>query len=269
LIRSLPLEVASAWSGWLWRVIAPRLRRQARAMRNLTVSMPELSEERRREVLLEMWEMLGRTFAEAFHLDDIARDPERIRVDVSPEILELVRAPSGCVIVCLHMGNWEVAGMAASRVGVEIAGVYQKLKNPLVDRYVTGMRAHHYPLGLFSKGHETVTALMRILRKGGTVSLLADLRDHGGVAVPFFGRPAPSTPFPALLARAKGVPLIAARVRRLEGARFIVTAEPVPVPRTADRQADIRTATASIHAVFERWIRENPGQWMWSHRRWG
>jgi KDO2-lipid IV(A) lauroyltransferase len=269
LFRALPLETASAFSGWMWRVIAPRLRRHERARRNLSASMPELSPERREAVLLEMWEMLGRTFAEAFHLDEIANDPKRVTIDPSPEVHEAFHSPSGCVIVCLHMGNWEVAGLGAARAGCSIAGVYQRLKNPLVDRAVTRMRRHVYPLGLFSKGHQTVTALMRILRKGGAVALLADQRDHGGIPVPFFGRPAPSTPFPAMLARAKNVPLVAGRVQRLPGVRFKVLTEIVEVPHTDDRQADIRDATAAIHAVFERWIREDPGQWMWSHRRWG
>ena len=39
--------------------------------------------------------------------------------------------------------------------------------------------------------------------------LLADLRDDNGAAVPFFGTPALSTVFPALLARKTGRPLYA------------------------------------------------------------
>ena len=109
---------------------------------------------------------------------------------------------------------------------------------------------------------------MRIVRGGGSLAVMADLREHKGIDAPFFGRPAPSTPFPALMARAIGVPLVAGRVLRTDGARFVVTAEIVPVPRTHDRDADVRQATEALQAVFERWIREAPGQWMWGHRRW-
>ena len=50
---------------------------------------------------------------------------------------------------------------------------------------------------------------------------------------------------------------------------LVIGLRPVLAPRTADRQADILATTAAIHAIFERWIRDTPGQWMWAHRRWG
>ena len=85
----------------------------------------------------------------------------------------------------------------------------------------------------------------------------------------FFGSQAPSTTFPALIARSTGATLIAARVVRTGPVRFIVDAEAIEVPRTPDRDADVETATARIQTLFETRIREHPDQWMWAHRRWG
>lgn len=269
VFRAMPLDMSSAVSGWLWRTIAPHLRRQERALRNIGVALPELSEAERRAAILDMWEMLGRTFAEALRIDEILEDPGRVTVELPPDVEAVLKAGRGCVVVSLHMGNWEIAAPSMRHIGVPVAGVYQHIKNRLVDRYVTAMRRPQYPLGLFGKGHGSVASMMRVLRGGGAVAVLADLREHSGVRVPFFGREAPSSPFPALLARGRGVPLVAGRVRRVGPCRFHVTCELVPVPSTEDRQADILATTASIHAVFERWIRETPGQWMWAHRRWG
>jgi KDO2-lipid IV(A) lauroyltransferase len=89
------------------------------------------------------------------------------------------------------------------------------------------------------------------------------------VKVPFFDMPAPSTPFPALVARALDLPLYAARLVREPGVRFRLSLERVEVPRTSDRNADVQAATANLHHIFERTIREKPEQWMWAHRRWG
>jgi KDO2-lipid IV(A) lauroyltransferase len=110
---------------------------------------------------------------------------------------------------------------------------------------------------------------MRIAREGGAVSLMADLRDRGGISVPFFGRPAPSTTFPALLCRTSDAVLVAARVVRIGGARFFIDGKVVEIPRTEDRDADVAEGTRRIQALFEEWIREHPEQWMWAHRRWG
>ncbi|MFO1151981.1 MAG: lauroyl acyltransferase [Alsobacter sp.] len=268
LLRVMPLDMSSAVSGWLWRSLAPFQRRHGRALQNLAASMPELTPAQREAIIRDMWSMLGRTFAEALRIDEIVCDPARVEVDIPDDAMQAMRS-GGFVIVSLHMGNWEIASPMLDRLGIPVAGLYQRIKNSLVDEFVTRMRRDHYRLGLFSKGHGSVTALMRILRQGGGITVLADLRDHFGERVPFFGREAPSSPFPALLARGRHVPLLAGRVIRLEGCRFRVTAELVPVAHTADRAADVHATTAAIQAVFERWIRERPGQWMWGHRRWG
>lgn len=265
--RAIPLDAASAISGKIWRLLAPRLRRHARARANLAASLPEIPEERREEMLRDMWENLGRTFGEAFHLDTIWEETDRFVIHQQPEALEAVRK-GGCVVVGLHQGNWEIASMVGLREGLHVAGVYQKLKNPLVDRYITRMRAPYYPAGLYSKGHDAVLKLMRVLKSGGGIGVLGDLREHKGVEVPFFGRLAPSTPFPALMARTLNIPLIAAQVIRLEGAHFTLRTVVVPVPRTGDKDADVLAGTAALQAQFEAWIREHPEQWMWAHRRW-
>ncbi|HEX2209311.1 MAG TPA: hypothetical protein VHG93_16660, partial [Longimicrobium sp.] len=42
----------------------------------------------------------------------------------------------------------------------------------------------------------------------------------------------------------------------------------VPVPRTGDLEADVRTLTAELAARLEASIREAPEQYFWFHRRW-
>jgi lauroyl/myristoyl acyltransferase len=39
------------------------------------------------------------------------------------------------------------------------------------------------------------------------------------------------------------------------------------MPRTRDRDEDIRAATAAIFRQFEAWIREAPEQWLWFNTR--
>jgi len=146
--------------------------------------------------------------------------------------------------------------------------VYQRLRNPLVDERATDARGRFYARGLYKKGSETARKLLRIAGDGGSVTIMADLRDRTGLAVPFFGRPAPSTIFPALLARGRDVPLFAGVVARQNGATFEADVVEVPVQRTGDREADLWETTVAIQRQFEQFIRERPGQWMWGHRRW-
>ena len=268
-MQALSLERASQLSSMMWQTIAPRLYRHERALTHLQLAFPEKSRADCEAIAAAMWGHLGATFAESFHLPQLAREPHRYEIVATAEAQDIMRTHQGLVMVSLHMGNWEINTLAAHKAGLALAGAYQKIKNPLVDSMIRDMRLPFYPMGLFSKGHEAAKALLKVVRDGHVVALMADLREGRGLSVPFFGRPAPSNPFPAILARGRAVPLLAACVIRTAIGQYRVEVHSIPVPVTADREQDILTITAAIQACFEDMIRAHPEQWMWGHRRWG
>ncbi len=266
VFRTLPVEAASGLSGWIWRHVAPRIRRHARAVANLRAAFPEKSEAECEIIARDMWEGLGRVFAEAFQLERIVAQG---RVTMDPACLKLLPADGRLVAAAPHQANWEVGAAALRAFGGVGGGVYQRLKNPLVDAYVRSLRASLYPGGLWPKQSDAARIALRHLRNGGVLTIMADLRDGTGIQTPFFGRLAPTSPFPALAARVTGAPLFTAEIVREPGVRFRVSLTPIPVPCTENRDADIAAATSALHAQFEASIRRHPEQWMWVHRRWG
>jgi KDO2-lipid IV(A) lauroyltransferase len=220
----------------------------------------------RQRIAVAMWDNLGRTFAEFFHMPQIMAEG-RIALE-PPERFQAVANGGPFVVCALHMGNWEIMSQVGVRFGVPLAGVYQKLTNRRVDKWILRKRSPMYPGGLYEKSHASARALLRLAREGGYPAFVADLREGRGVPTTFFGRAASSNPFPALIARTVGLPLYAARVLRQPGVRFVMRIEPVEVPRSADRDADVRDATQGLQARFEEFVREAPEQWMWAHRRW-
>ena len=202
-----------------WRLIAPRLHRQERALRNLALAYPELSEAERKRIAAAMWENLGRTFAESFHLKEIVAS-KRIRFEPMEQLEEIIRG-GPCVVCGMHLGNWELVAYASKLMGVPFSGVYQRLSNPLVDEESRKLRAFLYDGGLLPKTPVTARSLMKAAKGGGYPAFLADLRDDNGAAVPFFGHPAlgAATVFPALLARKTGASALRRRgLPRAEGA---------------------------------------------------
>ena len=264
--RALPLEVASKVSGLGWRLIAPRLYRQERVMRNLALAYPDMPEDARKRLAADMWENLGRTFAEVFHLERIAAEG-RVTFESEADMDALVRGGS-CVVCGLHLGNWELVAYAGKRMGAPLTGVFQRMNNPFVDAETQKMRAFLYEGGLLPKTPVTARRLLKAAKTGGYPAFLADLRDDRGAAVPFFGHPARSNVFPALLARTTGLKLYAGAAYRLPGVRFRIKVARIPIPETEDRAADAVAATAALQAQFEAFIREAPEQWMWGHRKW-
>jgi KDO2-lipid IV(A) lauroyltransferase len=267
IARAMPLDAASWLSGKLWRLIAPRLRRQERALANLALAFPEKSLEERKAIASAMWENLGRTFAESFRISTLTKGG---RIVFEPEA-DFDRAANGAkpFIVCgLHLGNWEILAHGGRRLGLSLVGVYQRVSNPYVEALIRSMREPLYPKGLLPKTPVTARALLRAIKAGGSPCFLADLRDDRGPWVPFFGQPARSNTFPALLARTSDLPLYAGAAFRTKGARFRIRIAPISVPRTDDREADALAATEALQRQYEAFIREAPEQWMWAHRKW-
>ncbi len=268
LFRLMGVDRASAVSGSVWRTLAPLFKRHGRALNHLTLAMPETTPAERERIVRTMWENLGRTFAEIFFLPEIAAS-DRVTYE-NQAAFEAWRAwPGGKVACAAHLANWELTIAPATRSGLKPWSIYKRLRNPLVDQDAHDLRAHLYTGGLVAKDPGVPRQFLRVIRDGGTVGLLTDLRDGAGALVPFFGRPAHTTTFPALLALSAGSPILVSCMRRVSGVRFVQSYHLVQMPDSGDRKADLITVTAEVQAVLEGFIRQWPEQWMWAHRRWG
>lgn len=268
LARLLGPDRASAVSGAMWRRIAPLNKRHARAEAQMRQAFPDWDAATVAHHLEAMWDNLGRTMGESFHIGTLVKD--RARFEIGADTLAAVEKAraEGAVFVSLHQGNWELAAPLLDSLGLPVAGIYQRLQNPFTEARAAAYRKPFYALGLHSKGHDTARTILKLVAGKGTVAIMADLRDLTGISVPFFGQMAPSTAFPALVARTRGVPLFAGVVLRERGARFRIRTVEIPVPRSADRDLDIRATVGAIQAQFEEFVRAAPEQWMWGHRRW-
>lgn len=276
-VRLFPLDTAVSLSAKIWGVLAPRGRRHRRALANLEKAYPKKTPEEREQIARAMWENLGRVMAETMLLDRILKEPERIQL-ADDFISKRYHGKMGSAIcVSMHTGNWELSAWPLVQADIKPAGVYRLVNNPYVDLYLRSTRKELYPGGLFARGKsggvnagaETARQIGSYVRQGGRLGFLCDLYDRKGVEVPFFGHPAASTPFPAMLARRIGSRMWIGRCIRLgKESRFKVECRELKVPRTEDADADIKAILADMQKQFEDWIKEYPEQWMWSNRRW-
>lgn len=268
LFRVMGIDAASALGGFIGRNIFARTRVTARARENLERAFPEKSKAEIDAILRSMWDNLGRTVAEYAHLDkfDIQGPNPRIEIENSTEA-ENVRGKAA-LMLSGHFANWEIMGIAAARFGLDGAIVYRPPNNPYVDRYVARARARKGYADQISK-HNGAKRIFSLLRAGKAILLLADQKTNEGIAAPFFGRDAMTTPVPAMLALKLNVPILFASNKRLGGARFRVTMHPpLEFTPTGDQDADIEAMTAAINLRLEEMVRADSSQWLWIHRRW-
>jgi KDO2-lipid IV(A) lauroyltransferase len=274
-MRMLPVDAASALGGALARWIGPRLGISKRARHNLKAAMPELSATDVERVVRGMWDNLGRVAAEYPHLRRIEvfppgvfqESPGRVATTGLEHFDRAVAAGRKVILFGGHLGNWEIAALAAGQYGIDVAQIYRAANNPLVDRMIARFRGTE---GEFiPKGAVASRRALAALRRGAHLTLLVDQKLNDGIPVAFFGRPAMTAPALALLALHFDCAVLPARVERLGGAHFRLTIHPpLALPRTGNRTADVAALMGAVNQTLECWIREHPEQWFWLHSRW-
>jgi KDO2-lipid IV(A) lauroyltransferase len=267
LFRALSLDRASAFGGWLARRLGPRSGAHKVAARNLARAIPELTAAQQTDVLIGMWDNLGRVIAEYAHIAAI-RDQGRIEL-VGGEHLNAIR-DSGrpAIFFSAHYGNWEVMSLVGLQHGLSLVQVYRAANNPLTEELLQELRApvggRHVP-----KGMQAARELLKALKQNEQLCMLVDQKLSSGIAVPFFGREAMTAPAVVELALRAECPIVPIRTERRNGAHFRVIVEaPIMLEDTGNREQDVYNGLLLINRRIEDWIRKRPDHWFWVHKRW-
>ncbi len=272
-LRSLSPVAASNLGGAVGRAVGPLLPVSRVADRNLLLALPELDRAARRRVVRGVWDNLGRTAAEIVQLDRLGRSDSDAGWEVEGDAhARLVAAhPGPVILVSAHLGNWEVLGRVAGEYGIQLAAVYRAGSNPHVEAMVTRLRVAGAfgTMRMFPKGAAGARQAIGHLRGNGRLVLLIDQKMNDGIAARLFGHAAMTAPAAAALALRTGALLVPTFCRRLGPARMLAVCEaPLPLPDSGDRAADVAALTQAINDRLEAWIRAQPQDWLWLHRRW-
>jgi KDO2-lipid IV(A) lauroyltransferase len=174
----------------------------------------------------------------------------------------------GVLVFSAHFGHWEAGAILFGKIGLPFAVITRPLDNPILETLLAHLRRETGNAVIHKR--RAVRETMKALARGSGVAILIDQdAREDGVFVPFFGRPASTTPTLAMLALRTGAPVVPVFARVEPDGRIVVRVEPpVAIEPTSDRDADVLRVTAECTAVVERWVRRHPEQWLWMHRRW-
>ena len=142
LIRILPYRAALAlvWClALISRLFLGKLMRRTRA-RLKQVFGARFNERERAGIAWRAWRNLCFNAVEAMRVQSMTLDWVRkvIHDQGTPPVWARVNAGQGVVVAVCHMGNWELAGVAACLMGLPMMTIARRQKNPLAD-LPTGM----------------------------------------------------------------------------------------------------------------------------------
>jgi KDO2-lipid IV(A) lauroyltransferase len=174
----------------------------------------------------------------------------------------------GMIAIAAHAGNWEYTVMGYGLKCRPVAVVGREMDQPWAARLARYLRQRG---GNFMVGKQKgMKEILTYLGQNRVVGIVIDQNTttEGGLLVNFFGQPARTTPVAAILGR-RGVPVLPTLSRRLaDGRHLLVVLPALPMTKTADPQADIQRHLELQSRVIEAWVRAEPSQWLWLHRRW-
>ena len=169
----------------------------------------------------------------------------------------------GLVMLTPHLGGFEIIPrVLAQHFPATI--LYRPSRQDWLNRIVEEGRAypnmHFVPTNL-----NGVRQMTRALSKGEAIGILPDQVPTGGdgVWVPFFGRPAYTTPLPARLANRNKTPVIMFTAKRKNlGQGWLMQAT-----RLAPFSEDATLAATEMNQAIERAILKAPEQFIWAYNR--
>ncbi|WP_299933226.1 lysophospholipid acyltransferase family protein [uncultured Pelagimonas sp.] len=246
------------------RCISPLAGWHRRIYANLDYVWPDCPKDKQARIAEDVIDNVARAFIENYDIPEMMERSAKAFVS-GPGLAAIEQAKADgrpVMFVMAHFGATECARCSLLARGFQIGGLVRPMSNPYFNKhYVQNMRDICEPV--FEQGRKGTLGLIKHIKKGGMAVLLFDVYDSSAPVIDFLGKPAPTMTSAAEIALRTDALLVPVfGIRREGGYHFdTVVEEPIPHGEPIDM---MREATRRLEARID----ENPGQWMWIHRRW-
>jgi KDO2-lipid IV(A) lauroyltransferase len=271
-LRALPHRGARAFGRWVG-ALGHALDRRHReiALRNMALALPETDEAERRRLVGECFRHFGAALCDAISATRFG--PTELchlyTLEGWEHLDEAERLGKGLFLLTAHLGFWELSPPLIGLTRGPMSIVVRPADNPLLDRELRAMR-ERFGNTVIPK-HGAARRMLEVLRDRGRLGILIDQRvqEREGIVVPFFGRPALTSPILARLSLRSGTPVVPLTVYPEPGGRYrVVVREPILPPAGESGDEAVLALTRRYLEIAEEDIREHPAMWLWMHRRW-
>ncbi len=242
------------------------------ALSNLRHAFPELAEGQLRSIAKGSFRNYGIALFEFFWFPNLT--PEIINAQFRKEqfdgINKFNKTGKPLISVTGHFGNWELLALSANLLAeFKPAIIVQTQSNKYFDAEINKNRSmwgsRTIPMGI------SIREIMKTLaQKGGVVALAGDQSGaKEAVYVEFFGRNVSTHQGPAVFALKCNAPIFLSLAIRKPDHTYDAIFEEVPMKDLGIyNDENVKELTQRHVAILESYIRKNPGQWLWMHRRW-
>ncbi len=274
LVHMFPIDLnlrTARLFGYLWYRFSRRHRE--RAMDNLRRSFrSEMSDEQLDRITLQSMQQMAMMAMEVLFEPRLISEwtwPRYLRLRGLDEALRILLQHRGCIMLTGHYGNWELLGFTLASLGFDMVAVMRPLDNPYLNEWLVDIRERRGLKLLYKKG--VARSADEVLDSGAALCFIADQNaGRKGLFVDFFGRAASTYKSIGLLAMRHQVPIVVGCARRLSD-RFdyeIHVNRVIHPHEWADQPDELLWITQEYTRAIEEFVRVDPSQYLWVHRRW-
>ena len=263
ILKMLPFNLSSYICGSLMYIVGPMTSYNGRIKKHMQIAFPKKSITEINKLTKKHWFMLGQTVGEMPHINRLIKTGHL----ETEGLYKLKTGPA--ILVGAHMGNWEFLLRVGDLAGRRAGYVFRPINNWILNK-IQIHRNKDANADFYRKGRLAAIGMASKLKSGEIIGLTGDQLLREGIMVPFFGIKTPTPQAAAVMALKWNVPIYMVRIERFKGIKFKLTVEEkIRIPSNLDKEKAIYQITKMISSRIEDWIKEQPEQWLWAHRRWG
>ena len=238
------------------------------AQSNCKMIFPNLNEEEIKKIINKSWKNLGHNLFELTFLKKLLKDKNKIEIK-GLEILENIKKENLPVIFfSIHSSNWEVCVPFLDHNDFKTGAIYRHINNTFFDRYIYKQRTSSLRTKdsfYTPKGKVSAKEILEGVINNKNIFLLVDQKDSAGTEVNFFGKKVKTQTGFLKIARKYNLKIVPMKNIRLPNNNFQITFEQPLLHNNIEVSDDKKML--EINSIIEKWIRQNPDNWFWQHKR--
>jgi KDO2-lipid IV(A) lauroyltransferase len=269
-ISLLPLPVLYGLSDVAYVFLRHIIRYRLKVVReNLSACFPELDKDRLSRLTNRYYRHLTELTIEGVKALSISRRQLKRRVTFHQpdDVQALFDRGQSVIVVSGHFGNWEWGGLAVGLYSpFQVVGLYLPHRNPYLRRAIRTRRSRFGTI--LVSPDEVARFLARYRGRPTLTGFIADQSPGNPTKahwVDFLNRETAFLVGPGKLSSKWDQPLLFGKSVRLKRGYHRVELDYLDT-NPKDKPPEVLTQLYAHR--LEREIRQNPDQWLWSHRRW-
>ena len=254
---------ASILGGYLFKKIGPLTKYHQIIKSNIMIKYENQKEIN--ALALKNLQQTGKTFFEFINLNKFNKS--NLSIINEKYLREIINEKKAYFFVSAHYGNWEITRNFLLSYGFKLHTVYRHANNKLIDKEIQKIR--EMPGAYFyKKGKESARHMIKALKNNEYLAILIDQKDSSGSKINFFNKIAiTNTGFAALALKYK-TGICPIRSKRIKNGNFEIIIDRPILYKEFKNKTEVELTQQIYSEHIEKWIIEDPSQWLWAHKRW-